>query len=112
MKGMHNKLLKVDLSNSRIDEEPIDDKLIEEYIGGRGLATRLFVDNTKPQLDPLSEENALIFATGPLTSSVVPTSGRSALVTKSPLTKGILYSNTGGSFGNTLKNNGYDVVII
>ncbi len=112
MKGLHNKLLNVNLSNSEIAEHPIDDQLIENYIGGRGLGVKLFTDRVKPKLDPLSKENILVFAVGPLTSTMVPTSGRSALVTKSPLTGGILYSNTGGFFGNYFKNNGYDCIII
>jgi len=114
MKGMNGKSLIVNLSKNSSTTKSISDKTIKSYLGGRGLAGKLFVDDveSKINLDPLSEENELVFATGILTGTIVPTSGRLALVTKSPLTNTIFFSNTGGYFAPDMKKSGYDALII
>ncbi len=55
------------------------------------LGVKLLIDLIPPKIDPLDPQNPLIFTVGPLTGSIVPTAGRSQLVTKSPLTGGIFY---------------------
>ena len=65
-----------------------------------------------PNIDPLSDENILIFATGPVTGTIVPLSGRHVVVSKSPLTGTIFDSSAGGFFGRELRRSGFDVVII
>lgn len=112
MKGMHNKLLSVDLSTQSSKDTTIDDSTLAEYLGGRGLGVKLFTSSVNAETDPLSPENHLVFTTGPLTGSIVPTSGRFSLVTKSPLTGLILYSNTGGNIGLALKSTGYDGLVV
>lgn len=112
MKGMHNKLLSIDLSAESSEETNIDDSVLADYLGGRGLGVKLFTSMVGATTDPLSADNRLVFATGPLTGSIVPTSGRFSLVTKSPLTGLILYSNTGGNVGPALKSTGYDGLVI
>ncbi len=112
MKGMHNKLLSIDLSTESSEETNIDDSILADYLGGRGLGVQLFTSVVDAKTDPLSADNRLVFATGPLTGSIVPTSGRFSLVTKSPLTGLILYSNTGGNVGPALKSTGYDGLVI
>jgi aldehyde:ferredoxin oxidoreductase len=112
MKGVFNKLLHVDLTEKKISEVPVSDTVYEQYIGGRGLGVKLLVDRLQPHTDPLGPKNCLIFTVGPLTATSVPTAGRSSLVTKSPLTGGIFYSNSGGFFGVFLKRSGYDGIII
>jgi aldehyde:ferredoxin oxidoreductase len=106
-----NKYLSVDLGTGKIDEGELDPKLAEEYVGGKGMGLKLLSD-LAPDVDALSPENLLIFVTGPLTGTMVQTSARSALVTKSPLTNGFLDSHAGGHFGPALKRAGYDYVII
>ncbi len=110
MKGMHGKGLSVNLTNENVQALDIDDTTLHQYLGGRGLGLKLLSNFVKPTIDPLGPENHLIFSTGPLTGTSVQTSSRLALVTKSPLTGLILYSNTGGSIGYVLKSTGYDVI--
>ncbi len=112
MKGMNGQYLAYDLTKETHKTNPIPDKILLEYLGGRGLAVKLFVDDVKANLDPLSKHNELVFATGPLTGTIVPTSGRLALVTKSPLTKTIFFSNTGGHIAPNLKKCGFDALVI
>ncbi len=105
------KLLRINLKTGDIKNENIPEDLMEKYIGGRGLGTRYFFDEVSPQVDPLSHENKLIFATGPLTGTFAPTGGRYMVVTKGPLTGTIASSNSGGDFGAYLKMAGYDIII-
>lgn len=110
--GWQHKVLRVDLSAGSITTEPLNMAWANEYIGERGLATRYLVDNMDPAADPLSPENTLIFATGPLSGTLVSTSGRYCVVTKGPLTGAIACSNSGGKFGAELKFCGYDMLIV
>lgn len=109
---MYNKIYVVDLSTNKVSEIKPDDGMIENYLGGRGLAAKLFTDRVKPGTGSLDTENVIVVASGPVTGTAVPTSGRIALVTKSPLTNTIFYSNTGGKFGAAMKRCGCDGFII
>jgi aldehyde:ferredoxin oxidoreductase len=91
--------------------EDLDQDLAKDYIGGRGLASKMLYDEIDPAVDPLSPENKLIFATGPLTGTGAIAGSRYMVVTKSPLTGFIACSNSGGYFGPELKYAGYDMII-
>ncbi|HZK88166.1 MAG TPA: aldehyde ferredoxin oxidoreductase family protein, partial [Anaerovoracaceae bacterium] len=112
MNGYQGKILRVDLSKGIIKVEPLDEEIAKKFIGGRGLATKLFVDEVSPLVDALSPENKLLIATGPLTGTPTPTGGRYMVVTKSPLTGTIASSNSGGYWGAELKFAGYDIIIV
>ena len=114
MNKMNKYQVTCNLSTENVEKIPISEKILKQYVGGRGLATKLFVDHLSPHpnLDPLSEQNELIFAVGPLTGTLVPTSGRLALVTKSPLTNTIFYSNTGGHIAPHLKKSGCEALTV
>jgi aldehyde:ferredoxin oxidoreductase len=105
-------LLRVDLSNQTTSEEPIDEKLIKNYLGGRGLGSKYFADEVDPGVDALSPENKLIFACGLMTGSSAPTAGRYMVITKSPLTGTIACSNSGGIWGAVLRKTGYMMIIV
>jgi aldehyde:ferredoxin oxidoreductase len=107
-----NKILRVDLTAGSCVTEPLNSEWAEQYLGSRGLGTRYLYEEMDPKTDPLGPENVLIFATGPLTGTMVSTSGRYAVITKSPLTGAIASSNSGGKFGAELKYAGYDLVLI
>tara|TARA_R110000787_G_scaffold285461_3_gene401171 strand:- start:52261 stop:54039 length:1779 start_codon:yes stop_codon:yes gene_type:complete len=81
------------------------------YLGQRGLATKYFVEEVDPKVDPLSPDNKMIMATGPLTGTSASTAGRYSVITKGALTGAIACSNSGGFFGNEMKNAGYDMII-
>jgi aldehyde:ferredoxin oxidoreductase len=112
MKGMNNTLLEINLSKQEVNERPLSDDILSDYIGGRGLGVKLFTDRIPPQVDALSPENLMIFSTGPFGGTSIPTNGRFSLVTKSPLTKGIFYSNSGGFFAPVMKKCGFDGILI
>jgi aldehyde:ferredoxin oxidoreductase len=112
MKGLNNKILEVDLNHERSYIVAIPEEISLDYIGGRGLGVKLLSERLPFKTDPLNQKNLLIFSTGPFGGTTVPTNGRFSLVTKSPLTNGIFYSNSGGSFGVVMKRCGYDGVLI
>ncbi|WP_456369759.1 aldehyde ferredoxin oxidoreductase family protein [Thermodesulfatator atlanticus] len=106
-----NSILRVNLSTGEIKKEEIPEDLLRKFIGGRGLASYYLSQLMDPKAEPLSPENPLIFATGPLTGTPAPTGGRYMVVCKSPLTGLIASSNSGGHFGAELKRAGYDMII-
>ena len=85
---------------------------MRKFIGGRGLGSYYLYKLVDPKVDPLSPENVLIFATGPLTGTSAPTGGRYMVICKSPLTGLIACSNSGGFFGAEIKRAGYDMIVI
>ncbi len=105
-------ILRVNLTNGTLKTEAFPRDLAKLYLGGRGLATKMFVDETDSKVDPLAPENKLLFATGPLTNTTAPTGGRYMVITKSPLTGLIACSNSGGYFGARMKKAGYDILIL
>jgi aldehyde:ferredoxin oxidoreductase len=111
MYGWFGKLLHVDLSTGTVEYRDLDEALLREYLGGRGLGVRLVAERG-PGIDPLSPDNPLVFTVGPLTATPVPTAGRFSLASRSPLTGTIFDSNSGGRFGVSLKRCGIDALTI
>jgi aldehyde:ferredoxin oxidoreductase len=105
------KVLRVNLTDGSITNEPLNMEWANDYLGQRGLATKYLTEEIDPKCDALSPENKMIMTTGPLTGTMVSTAGRYSVVTKSPLTGAIACSNSGGYIGNEMKNAGWDMVI-
>jgi len=110
--GYKEKILQVNLNDGATMVKSLDEGLLKQYIGGAGLGTRLLYDMIDSNTDPLGPENPLIFMTGPLTGTAVPTSGKSTFCSRSPKTGLLGYSTVGGHFGADLKFAGYDGIII
>ena len=105
------KLLRVDLTSGRLATEAIDPETAAKFVGGRGLGTWYLSQEVAPEVDALSPANKLILATGPLTGTTAPASGRYMVITKSPLSGTVACSNSGGYWGAELKFAGYDMII-
>ena len=112
MEGFFNRVLHVDLEGRRSWKEEIPDAVFQEFLGGKGLATYLLLRDLKPGLDPLSPDNILIFATGPLTDTLVFGSSRYGVFTKSPLTGLYLESYAGGDVAEFISRTGYDAIVL
>jgi len=109
--GYRGALLFVDLTKRNSIRKPLSQEFATQYIGGRGFGARLLYDEVQPNADPLSPENRIILATGPLTGTSAPGS-KMSMIAKSPATGGYADSSLGGVFGPQLKFAGYDVVVV
>jgi aldehyde:ferredoxin oxidoreductase len=110
--GYAGRVLHIDLATGKTNVEPLNEDYAKKYIGGIGLGIRLWLDHSKPGVEPFSPDNPLIVATGPISGSVWPTGGNGhAFVAKSPQSYGVGEAKSHGSFGTELKRAGYDAVI-
>jgi len=112
MFGYHEKLLRVDLTNRKIEIEDLDESTIRKCIGGLGIEAKIIYKETDPETDPLSPKNVLLAFTGPYTGTGVPTSGRHHVVARSPLTGLFGEANVGGSWAVHFKRAGFDGIVI
>ena len=113
IKGYAGKFLEIDLSSGKISETKFSDEILKDYVGGRGLATKILWDRLGSkweQTDPLAPENLLLFLTGPLTGFFP--GGRTCVSGKSPQSNGVVGSTVAGEFGVELKCAGYDGIIV
>jgi len=111
MNGWMGRLVTIDLGRGTRETVEVGEATRRRFIGGRGLGVKLYSDLFPDPVDPFSEDNALIFMTGPLTGTLM-TSGRTQVVSRSPLTGTICDSSSGGTFGAALKAAGLDGLII
>lgn len=109
-RGYMGKMLMVDLSRNKLEEEALDEKLCRQFIGGYGLGARLLFSRMEAGVDAMGPDNILGITTGPFTGSPMLSGTRYAVVGKSPLTGGWGDANSGGYFGPKMKAAGYDAV--
>jgi len=112
LKGFNGVILRINLTKGEIKREGINEEWARLFIGGRGYGEKIIYEEVDPQIDPLSEENKVIIATGPIVGTTAPASGRVMVITKGPLNDTLACSNAGGYFGIELKMAGYDMIIL
>ncbi|UCH57008.1 MAG: aldehyde ferredoxin oxidoreductase family protein [Candidatus Bathyarchaeota archaeon] len=112
MKGWNGRLLRVDMSKGKTAVQEYHEDLARRFVGGRGFAVKLLWDELKPGTDPLSPENILVFATGPLTGHRLPNSGKMVVAAKSPLTGGYGDGNLGTMASPNLRKAGLDAIVV
>jgi len=106
------KTLEVDLSTGEVKTTKLADDVVRKFIGGSGLAAKLFLDRVPPDIDPLSAKNVLFLMGGPLSGTNFPTSSRLVAAFKSPQTGIWGQASAGGSFASEMKRAGYDGIAI
>jgi aldehyde:ferredoxin oxidoreductase len=104
--------LKVNLSNGEIREEPVEERVAADFIGGSGFGIYYLYRDLMANIDPLSEQNKLLFVAGPLAGTNAQAVSRWLVCTKSPLTGAFARSSCGADFGAWLKFSGYDFIMI
>jgi len=111
--GYAGRILRLDLSIAKVTTIPTTD-YVTDYLGGRGIAAKVYWDEVPPEAGAFDAENKLIFATGPMAG--LPTIGGSRwkVCAKSPATtpEKFCYSNLGGRWGAALKFAGYDAIVV
>lgn len=110
MAGYSGKAIRVNLTEKEVVVFKTPEDLCREFIGGRGFGVKLVSDRIKE--DYYSPYMPIIFATGPLVGTSVPTSGRVSIISRSPLTGTVFDCSAGGKFGSELKRAGFDYIEI
>ena len=111
--GYTNKICYLDLRRGKFIVEDTSPKIATQFIGGVGMAVRLLFEKIpNSQINPLDPRNPLVIATGPFTGTLVPTTGKFAVASKSPLTELVGFGVSGGKFGPDLKRAGFDALVI
>jgi len=113
MHGWMGKILNVNLDTSEVSEFSTQ-PYAEKYLGGRGIACRIYWEMVKPEINAFDPENCLIFMTGPLVATGAQGATRMAVVGKSPMVypEKYCYGNIGGFFGAELKRAGFDGLVV
>jgi aldehyde:ferredoxin oxidoreductase len=112
MKGFFNRVLLIDVGDQSSQVLEMSDQEFEQGLGGKGIATRLLLQHNPPKIDPLSPENHLIIAGGPVTDTAIYGSCRHGIFTKSPQTGLYSESYSGGKAAESISRTGYDAVMI
>ena len=112
--GWAGLILRVDLTSGRIETQATAD-YVPDYIGGRGIATRIAWDEIPPGVDAFSPRNPLMLFTGPLTGTTAPFSGRTGVYGLGP--QGYPHdwftrAGFGGHWGPSLKYAGFDGIVV
>jgi aldehyde:ferredoxin oxidoreductase len=111
-RGYMGEILNVNLTNGKIEKEPLNEELCRDYVGGYGLAAKLLYERIPAGANPLGPNNILGLMTGPLTGTPAVIGSRFVAVAKSPKTAGGWGdANCGGFFGPHLKFAGFDGVL-
>lgn len=106
------KILNVDLTSGEISTSDVDEKDFFLFMGGAGLAAKMYLEDWPGDVDPLDPGNPLYFMTGPWTGSRIPGGNRFEICARSPQTMLWGEASVGGYFGPELKAAGYDGIVI
>lgn len=115
IRGTSNRYLDINLTDLTWRVHEVDPRDLQLFVGGKGLGLKIYYDRLRKKLssvDPLGEENLLIFSNGVLLSTGAPCSARFEVITKSPLTGLMVASSCGGPLGEASKTAGWDGIII
>jgi aldehyde:ferredoxin oxidoreductase len=113
MHGWLGKIISVDLNSGKITHLPTEEH-VGGFLGGRGIASRIYWETVAPEINAFDPENRLIFMVGPLVATGVQAANRLSVVSKSPMAypEGYCYGSMGGFFGPELKRAGFDGIVI
>jgi aldehyde:ferredoxin oxidoreductase len=112
MSSFWGKMLAVDLSKGTVTQNEIPAEWVDRYAGQKGLGSRILMQNFDPRTAPLAPENRIVLAASIMGGTIVSSSAKLAMVTKSPQTGTISDGSVGGHIGAELKYAGYDAVMI
>ena len=102
-------LVVLDLTEDKIfPKVPIETRLVENFLGGRGITVYLGYQSIPTDASPRGPDNSVIFGTGILTASKFPSTGMVVATFKSPQTNTLFTSVATGRFGASLKQVGLD----
>ncbi|MFZ3111129.1 MAG: aldehyde ferredoxin oxidoreductase N-terminal domain-containing protein, partial [Rectinemataceae bacterium] len=110
-RGYNMRTLAIDVGALGFAEKPVSAEMKKKFVGGKGFGLRLLWDGTKPSTKWDDPENEIVIAMGPVCGNTnYPGSGKSLVVSLSPMTGVPIDSNVGGYFGPFLKFSGFDAL--
>jgi aldehyde:ferredoxin oxidoreductase len=111
--GYAGRVLRVDLSTGSVTPMSTAPHA-ERFLGGRGIAEKIYWDEVPPEVGAFDPENRLIFALGPLAGFKGISGTRWLICGKTSLTspEHFNYCNLGGDWGARLKRAGCDALVV
>jgi len=110
-RGYNNRTLYVNISDNTVNEKPVSEEMKDKFIGGKGFGLRLLWDGTQPNTRWDDADNEIIISPGPIAGiTQYSGTGKSLVVSISPLTDSVVDCNVGGYFGPFLKFAGFDAL--
>jgi len=110
--GYTGTILRVDLSNGKIEQHRLDEGFLRMYMGGSAVGTYFLLKETDSDTQPLSPENVVTIAPGLTTGALISGVSRCAVTALSPATGAVGDSQAGGKIGPMIKRAGYDAIVI
>ncbi len=110
-RGYTGKTLYVHVGSGKIESRPVTQQMRDVFIGGKGFGLWRLWNAVSPKTQWNDPENEIVIASGPVGGTTsYPGSGKSLVVSLSPLTGSVMDSNVGGYFGPYLKFSGWDAL--
>ena len=110
-RGYTNRTLYVNVGTGKIESRPVTQQMKDVFIGGKGFGLWRLWNAVKPETKWNDAENEIVVSSGPVGGTTAyPGSGKSLVVSLSPLTGNVIDSNVGGYFGPYLKFSGWDAL--
>ncbi|HSJ58013.1 MAG TPA: aldehyde ferredoxin oxidoreductase N-terminal domain-containing protein, partial [Anaerolineae bacterium] len=110
--GYAGHLLRVDLSDGRLERYPIAPEFAAKWVGGTGLGAKILFDEVPAGVEWDDPQSRVIVASGPLGGTRVAGTGTYSVVFKGPMTNLAGASQASGFLGAFLKLSGVDAVVI
>ncbi len=115
MQGVWGRYALIDLSGRVVEDYDIPEMWYKKHLGGRGIGSRILIEEVvrkRSQIEPLGEDNIIIFGTGPMQGTAAPGAGKHFVMGWSPKTGTANESYAGGYWGHELSHTGYDGIIV
>lgn len=110
--GFYGKVLEIDLGTAKMKETlPAGDDY-RRYLGGSGLAAKIFYERGYHRIGSLEEAAPLLLFTGLLTGQKLPAACKASICGRSPATGIWAEATVGGYWPAALRGCGYDGLII
>jgi len=112
-RGYTGQTLYVNVGNGKIEARPVTQQMKDVFIGGKGFGLWRLWNAVTSKTQWNDPENAIVVSSGPVGGTTAYAgSGKSLVVSLSPLTGQVIDSNVGGYFGPYLKFSGWDALEI